>query len=326
MFVQPKPYISYAEMVKQLVDRGLTIPATSTEDVIMTNLQYIGYYPLSGYFWYFYDPDVLPDHTFISDVTWDDVFHLYTSDQNLRDIILSNCLMFERTLKALLVNEIGALTHDPEWIFKHYHYSSEKGWNDVQKVIWRTIRQQEKQHAYLEGYQQKPLEVWKIIPLLSFGQIVTLIRHLNSDLSASVSNVLNIPNTEFIGILNGLVDIRNTCAHSGRLWNASHDRFPSLKVGSFRPLFHDSNPHALTRTSLDSHRLSSIIAFFYRFYTVLNNNDYKASPFLAEIDVWMSSFCSNRDDPHSKDARYYRSLGFNVPFHTFSRALEHATF
>lgn len=224
-----KEPLSIDEQIKQLKERGLIIDDNKSA---AHHLQTISYYRLAGYWW----PMQIDkqNHRFKSNSRFEDVIFLYNFDRELRLLLFD---VIERIEIGLRTKMIYHLSHeiDPWW------FQNTEIFIDTEQLIKTlTVIQEEverskdvfiKEHKRKYKNDKRFPPAWKTIELTSFGNISKLYGNLkpsieSKDVIASEFNAVN--HTYLPSWLQTIAQIRNVCAHHGRLWNKNLPGRPKL--------------------------------------------------------------------------------------------------
>jgi abortive infection bacteriophage resistance protein len=314
--INRKPYRGIDELTDLYIrPRGLVF-SKEEELELKQYLSNIGYYRLSGYFWYFYTQPVgNTEHTFKPNTQWKEVQHLYDSDEKCRLIFVKSLLRLEVSIKALLCDVVGEATHDSEWLYDLRNFSKATKKEDTHNHYLNHLQKTIKQHqntpfiddSYAPDFPRH--ETWKIFMLFSFGDIVFLLDRLSNTHLSVLARKVNLPTKDFKNILRGLKDIRNICAHSARLWNEEHNRLPSL-------------PHFLLQgKTVSPHQIDekSLVNAIMSLYLILKRTDAPhADAFLHDIDTWIKAFVPIED----LNNPYVRSLGLKTDWEKYVQTMQ----
>lgn len=112
---------------------------------------------------------------------------------------------------------------------------------------------------YLASYINPPIPpVWMVAEMMSFGQLSRFYSNLSERaLRNRIAQPLGLPETLLVPLIRHVTDIRNICAHHGRLWNRQFLQPPKLAM----------KPDALAR-SLDQDATQSP-AYLYNGLTMI---------------------------------------------------------
>lgn len=213
-----KKHLPYAEQIEKLRDRGCIITDDSVCESVLMN---IGYYRLTAYF--------LPFRTENGDyengLTFDRVYHLYEFDRKLRNLLFSAIEVIEVSMRARLAyfhsQKYGPLGYLDPNAFNKKHNADK-----FQETLKREIENNKKvlfvKH-HLEKYDgQFPL--WVISELFTFGTISCFYNDLlTADKKAFGGNTY----MEMVSWLRCCTDLRNICAHYGRLYYRNFSAMPT---------------------------------------------------------------------------------------------------
>jgi len=208
--------LSISEHISLLKGRDLTI---SDEGRCAKYLKHIGYYRLSAYFLPYQTND---EHLFKPGTSFDDVLNLYIFDRKLRILFLDIIERIEISLRAQLIDSFchayGTHGYTDEELFKP-RYDHKWLINKISKDITRS-HESFIQH-YLNTYTSPQLPpFWMVAQILSFSELSILIENIKDDsILNDMALSLNIHKPVFLSWLKSLSQLRNICAHHGRLWN-----------------------------------------------------------------------------------------------------------
>ena len=216
-----KPACSEEEHLRIMEERGLLIP---DHDKVIHYLKYIGYYRLTGYCLPFQHGEK-GDHTFLKGTSFDDVLGLYIFDRKLRLLVLDAIEEIEVAFRAVLSNTMS-LAYGPHWYLDRNHFGNRYGnkrhrpydHEKLLKEIDNTDNISLRHYRSTYSYPEYPPS-WIVIEVLSFGTCSILFAHLRKRQIALASKELGLEPKLLVSWMQGLVVLRNLCAHHGRLWN-----------------------------------------------------------------------------------------------------------
>lgn len=224
-----KPAQSIDQHLDTLRQRGLAIPDEARARHYLGN---ISYYRLSAYTRPFYQP-AQPDHTFLEGTCFDDVLHLYVFDRELRLLLLDAIERLEVALRAQLTNTL-AEHHGPHGYLDaalfdtRYHHDwlinkldSEAKAREVESFLAH----------YRSKYTAAPLQppIWMAVELLTFKEVSTLFANLRQ--AKDTQRIESHFGWKFPLLkswFRSLSDLRNVCAHHGRVWNREFGSRPEM--------------------------------------------------------------------------------------------------
>lgn len=222
--VYTKPPLSIADQVGKLVARGLEGDPAQ----MMRILEAVNYYRLSGYTYPF------RDHTndrYLPGTSIDLIWNLYTFDQQLRLLCFKAIEAFEVFLRKQLSYYHSITTHDPFAYVnvnapdpvKHGQFLDDirRSYTGRDHQGRRVIRSKDDFVIhFFNTYQGDHLPLWMMVEVVSFGTLVTYYRYyLPQAERETLSNTFGITPSIFNTWLSAIQELRNICAHHGRLWN-----------------------------------------------------------------------------------------------------------
>ena len=193
-------------------------------DKALHYLKCIGYYRFTGYCLPFQD-HAKGDHAFIEGTSFDDVLELYTFDKELRIHILDALAGIEVAFRAIL-SDTMSLAYGPHWYLdKRYfgnRYGRKTGRPFNHEKLLREIHDADS--TPLRHYRSTYTDPiyppsWMMIESLSFGSCSMMFAHLRKTHIRLVSKELGLAPTLLVSWIQGLVRLRNLCAHHSRIWN-----------------------------------------------------------------------------------------------------------
>ena len=215
-----KPATSISDQVALLKRRGLLVNHVSRAEHC---LQWISYYRLRPY-WLPFEIRAQhgDDHAFRRGSTFEDVVTLYRFDQQLRRLVLDGIEPVEVALRAQWAHHM-AMTHGPHGYLDKSLYRDESHYEKEKTRLTKQFKCSNDKFAehYCNTYdspRQPP--VWMVTEVMSFGQLSGWIRNLKyrRDRQA-IAKPFGLDERMFTSFCVQLKDVRNICAHHGRLWN-----------------------------------------------------------------------------------------------------------
>lgn len=246
-----KPFLSIDEQLERLTVRGL---AFENRERASRELQAIGYYRLSGYWYPFRQRAAVKGEPrpseFEPGTTLDEVIEIYRFDERLRAEVLRALSHIEVALRfriGHLLGRRGPFAHqdvnalDPAWAKSETRHSSGPNcsdkcdWEDSDHDQW--IGKQERNEkisneafiAHFDSQYGKPLPVWTATEVMSFGDLNRLYNGMTQrdrqQIAVDFDLYLEDGNGDASVLsswLEHLRQTRNYCAHHARLWNRNH--------------------------------------------------------------------------------------------------------
>jgi abortive infection bacteriophage resistance protein len=231
-----KPPISFQQQIDKLKTRGLQF---NSEPNAILHLSNISYYRLRAYTYPFQD-NTQPNHPFTVPVTFEQIIELYQFDRKLCQLVFNALEKIEIALRTQIIYQ-WAMAKGSHWQIDPALYRDPlKFANQISSLQNEIDRSHE---TFIEHYQDtysSPSEPpsWMSLEVSSFGllsQIFNNLKKENEKLAVAKHFGLND-----IGILENWMhcfsNIRNVCAHHGRLWNrrfTAHIKMPSNPQNQF---------------------------------------------------------------------------------------------
>lgn len=211
--------IPIPDQITKLKQRGLRITDDSLAARYLSN---ISYYRLRAYT-YPYQDDTKTEHPFIIDVSFEDIIELYTFDRKLRLLIFDAVEKIEVALRTQIIYQ-WALTNGSHWHLDQGLYKDRikfiKHLGSLQKEINRS------NETFINHYKTKysnPSEppCWMSLEVTSIGLLSLIFQNLkNSPEKKAVTHHFGLwSNNVLENWMHNFCNIRNICAHHGRLWN-----------------------------------------------------------------------------------------------------------
>lgn len=216
--IEVKKHLTYGEQIKKLRDRGCII----TDDAACESaLKHIGYYRLSAYFL----PFKGENGKYTEGLSFAKVRRVYEFDRKLRNLLFSAIEVIEVSLRARLAyfhsEKYGPLGYLNPDTFNSKHKAKK-----FRESIDREIENNKKvlfvKH-HIDHYNgQFPL--WVICELFTFGMVS---RFYNDLTTADKKQFAGVQHNNMISWLRCCTDLRNICAHYGRLYYRSFTAMPA---------------------------------------------------------------------------------------------------
>ena len=223
-----KPSLTITEQINHLQQSGMIVanPARAEQW-----LAHVSYYRLSGYWHIYKDRSILGQTRFLAGSDFDKVCELYNFDRKLRRLVGRGVEHFEVALRG---SWAYALAHNdgPHGYLNAALYSSRHEFHRMLgKLASDTGTSSE---TYIQHYRNTYDDpavpaVWMVAEMMSFGQLSRWYSLLaDASLRSTIAKPFNLREEQLVSIVKHLVDVRNICAHHGRLWNRGFRSPPQL--------------------------------------------------------------------------------------------------
>ena len=162
---------------------------------------------------------------------------LYRFDQELRAVTGLQLAKIEIVLRVMISHELGRV--DP-YIHLSPHKLGKKAWDNanarsteqyatwLEKYSTAVVRSNEDSVVHYKNNYDAILPVWVAVHVLDWGSLRMLYDFARDEQRIAVANQLNISESQFSSWLLCLNDVRNVCAHHGRLYSRTFPKSPML--------------------------------------------------------------------------------------------------
>lgn len=224
-----KPAATLDEQIALLKGRGLQINDEEYARHILAN---ISYYRLAGYWWPMQmDKET---HQFKPGSQFIDIIALYSFDKALRMLVFDVIEMIEIALRTKLIYHLSQEV-SPWW------FQETSLFTDVRTHV-RTLANLEEEierskDTFIREHKRKHKDdgrfppAWKSLEATSFGALSRIYGNLKPGVRSkdTIATEFGTVNHTFLpSWLQSIAQIRNVCAHHGRLWNKNLPGRPKL--------------------------------------------------------------------------------------------------
>jgi abortive infection bacteriophage resistance protein len=224
-----KPPINFHQQITLLLSRGLIINDETAAEELLKN---ISYYRLAGYWWPMQIDKV--NHVFKPNSTFENLIAIYNFDRELRILVFD---AIERIEIAFRTKLIYYLSHEisPWWFEDSVNFKDAVEHTETLQAIDRELNQSKevfiKEHYKKYSTDTRRPPAWKTLEVASFGNISKLYGNLLNSMKAKdviAAEMGTVNHTYLPSWLQSITQIRNICAHHGRLWNKNLPGRPKL--------------------------------------------------------------------------------------------------
>lgn len=225
-----KPSLTYAQQIKHLRDSGMLIADDALAEYW---LRHVSYYRLSAYWLYFEHPKSTTGPRFREGTTFDDVTALYDFDRALRRLVMRGTEHVEVALRGSWAYQL-AHAGGPHAYLQASLYRSAKEFQSSRLKLQQAVARSSE--TYIDHYRQRYAKpklppVWMVAEMMSFGQLSRWYTNLSDrGLRNRIAAPLGLPETVLVPLVRHVTDMRNICAHHGRLWNRGFLHPPKLAL------------------------------------------------------------------------------------------------
>ena len=214
-----KPALSISGQIVKLKERGLHI---ADEALATRYLSNISYYRLRAYT-FPYQNNHEENQPFKSDISIDDIMALYTFDRQLRLLIFDAVERVEIALRTQIIYH-WALQNGSHWHLQQHLYKDNSKFishlASLQKELNR-CNETFVAHYYNKYTQPSEPPAWMSLEVTSIGLLSLLFQNLKScPEKKAVTHHLGLLSPDVLeNWVHNFCNVRNICAHHGRLWN-----------------------------------------------------------------------------------------------------------
>ena len=239
--------VSIPDQLIRLEQRGLLVTDRVSAERHLSN---ISYYRLRAYTYPFQN-NRDPEHPFILTVSFNEIIALYEFDRRLRHLVFSALEAIEISFRTQIIHH-WALSHGSHWHLKAELFRDTKQFvKDRSRLNDEIDRSKENFIQHYKAKYTNPASpaCWMSLEVTGFGLLSKLYFNLNSGPEKKAL-------THFYGLhkvdilenwMHSFSNLRNICAHHGRLWNrrlTAHIKIPRNTTYPFVEIT-SSNPYKL---------------------------------------------------------------------------------
>jgi abortive infection bacteriophage resistance protein len=159
-----------------------------------------------------------PSKEFVPGTAFEDIVTLYNFDRELRLLCLDAIERIEVALRASIINSLS-VPHGPHFYLDPRHFEAIESYrgffSKAAHAEYLAISH------YQKHYNSPPYApIWAICEAVTFGGLSHLFSGLSLANRKLVATLFGYDESILVSWFRTLNDLRNTCAHHNRLWNA----------------------------------------------------------------------------------------------------------
>lgn len=223
-----KPSLTIDQQIAHLRAKGMHIADDAAAEYW---LRHVSYYRLSAYWLYFEFPKGQNGPRFRPGTSFDKVTSLYDFDRILRRLVMRGTEHVEVALRGSWAYQLAQLGDGHSYLDANLYADRKEFHKNLAKLAGEIgwSRETYIKH-YRDSYDNPALPpVWMVAEMMSFGQLSRWYSNLaDRALRNRIAAPLNLPETVLVPLIRHVTDVRNICAHHGRLWNRRFLQPPKL--------------------------------------------------------------------------------------------------
>ena len=223
-----KPAVLFPDQIAKLKERGLIF---KNESKALHILSTISFYRLRAYTYSFQNNEDA-NHPFINPMTFEQIIELYKFDRKLRLIIFDATEKIEIALRTQIIYQFS-IKNGSHWQTNPLLYRDMTRFDKhIQSLTEEIDRSDETFIKHYKSTYTNPSQppCWMSLEVASMGLLSKLYQNLSDGTEKqSVANFFGLPNVTIMeNWLLCFSNLRNICAHHGRLWNRRFTAKPLL--------------------------------------------------------------------------------------------------
>lgn len=217
-----KPFQTYDDLLIFLQnEKNLVIEDTDYARHILAKTSYFSL--ITGYKNTFKNPTT---GKYMDGTTFEDIYHLYQFDNELRSVFLKYMLIAERSVKSSLAYHFSATygENQTEYLSLSHYMPTASMQHGIQKLlqVFHYQLSHKNEHDYINHYKAKHHNVplWIMVQVLTIGQLSHMFDYLKASVPIKVCNDFQqIGRKDMHSFLSIMTKHRNVCAHGERFFN-----------------------------------------------------------------------------------------------------------
>lgn len=226
-----KPALSYEEQIEHL--KAYHNLHVDDYDEAIRILKRVNYYRLSGYGVGLKEKD--NREKYIEGTSLETIYRLYSFDSKFKNILIHTIEQIEIQLRAQLSNYL-AMKYGAECYRNPENFVSKqtKDGEEIHSKIILSFDEEckrQKNVPFVKHHFQKydgHFPIWVAIDLFTFGNLCSLYDIMKNADKAEIAKLYSTKPNYLEGWILSLVEVRNICAHYGRLYNLPLKQAPFL--------------------------------------------------------------------------------------------------
>ena len=238
-----KPAVDIETQIALLKERGLRIANETRAAHYLSN---ISYYRLRAYTYPFQD-NTDPNHPFIRPVDFSDVVALYVFDRKLRLIVFDALEKVEVAMRTKVIYHM-ALNHGSHWHLESALFENQEHYQRDLGSLLNEIRRSKE--SFILHYKAKYVEptsppAWMSLEVASMNLLAKFYENLRKcPEKRTIALAFGLTHENILeSWMHSFAQLRNICAHHGRLWNRRLVNTPTIPKRTTEPFILNKDFH-----------------------------------------------------------------------------------
>lgn len=219
--IDMKQALSYEDQIEILSDRGMIIPDSKRAEHI---LRLTNYYRLSAYSLGLRDSN----DNFYSGVSIEQIYGLYCFDEEFRHLLFEIIEPIELRLRAEIAYQLGTTHGNIAHLNPMLKRNNQKHLSFMRNYYGGLNQSLSTKCVKHNITRYGELPIWAAVETFSFGMLSKFYGNLKLEFQKPIAKCFYSDVKRFGGWLESLCEIRNICAHSGRIYNRILTKQPKL--------------------------------------------------------------------------------------------------
>jgi abortive infection bacteriophage resistance protein len=237
---RPLPFTTQIDILK---NRGLHF---GNEDLAKHYLSNISYYRLRAYTYPFQDNND-PDHPFITSISFEEIVDLYVFDRRLRLLVFNALEKIEIALRTKIIYHYamahGSHFHENPALFRNqdrFHSDKLKLQEEIKRSSEDFIK-----HYFIKYSDPPNPPAWMSLEVVTMGLLSQFYKNFSrSEIKRNIARAFGLPREDFLeNWMHVFSNLRNICAHHGRIWNRRFIVEPRLPANTSAPFLTNTRIH-----------------------------------------------------------------------------------
>jgi abortive infection bacteriophage resistance protein len=230
-----KPFVTFNDQIKSLKYKNLEV---KSDKFILEKLSTISFYRFRAYTYPFQD-NKDPSHPFNKKISFEEIYALYDFDSQLRNLLFNAIEKIEIALRTQIIYNF-AKSNGNHWQLDKNLYRDSYRYNSQMQSLTEELNRSDE--TFIKHYFDKYTDPaqppsWMSLEVASLGLLSKIYQNLKKGESKeSVSKFFGLKNVSIIeNWMQCFCNLRNICAHHGRVWNRRYTTKPFLPYNTKVP-------------------------------------------------------------------------------------------